>query len=172
MNLHRDIKRLAAVLGVTWFLTVSAAADLAPQPVLTDLQGEILELQDYRGRVVLLNFWATWCAPCLREMPELDQASRQIDPGRAAILGIAADDPTEAARFAEELQVGYRIASGEPDAVFAWTAALGNMALGLPFSVILDTDGEIRWHKSGGTVTAEEVVGLLEKLILEEGSQE
>lgn len=172
MSLRCHVRRLTALLGLLCLISSPATAELAPQPELTDLQGEALDLQDYRGRIVLLNFWATWCAPCLREMPELEQASQRIDGNRAAILGIAADDPAEAARFAEQLKIAYRIASGEPDAVFAWTAALGNLALGLPYSVIIDADGEIRWNRSGGTVTAEEVVGLIEQLILEDDGQE
>ena len=102
-------------------------------------------------------------------MPELDRVSREIDPDSAVVIGVAADDPAEVSKFVEKLQIGYRVASGDPDAVFAWTAALGNVALGLPFSVLLDAKGDVRWYKSGGTVTAEEVAGLIEQQVREQG---
>ena len=163
-----SFKRYAVLAGAALVLAATAAPAAAPQPALTDLQGEPFLLDDYRGRVVLLNFWATWCAPCLREMPELDRVAGEIDPERAVVLGVAADDPDEVSKFVEKLRIGYRVASGNPDDVFAWTAALGNAALGLPFSVLLDAAGDVRWLKSGGTVTAAEVTALIDQQLREQ----
>jgi thiol-disulfide isomerase/thioredoxin len=143
----------------------TAVAASPPQPPLTDLHGKPLSLEQYRGRVVLVNYWASWCAPCRKEMPELNLLSKQLDSKRAAVLGIAADEPAEVKAFLDKFPVGYRIVTGDPDAIFMWTEALGNETAGLPFSVLLDANGTVRWRKAGGTVDAQEVANLIKQLL-------
>jgi len=165
---NRTARTLIVGLSACFAFATAAAALSSPQPALADVAGEPLVLEEYRGKVVLVNFWATWCAPCLREMPELDLLAKQIDSSRAVVIGIAADDPVEVKAFADKLGVGYRIASGDPDAIFRWTAELGNVSLGLPFSVLLDADGAIRWRKSGGTISVEEATEIIEEVLANE----
>ena len=60
--------------------------ELAPEIVLQDLQGQTVKMSDYRGKVVILNFWASWCSPCKSEMPELDKAAQEFASGSDAVL--------------------------------------------------------------------------------------
>jgi thiol-disulfide isomerase/thioredoxin len=143
----------ALCLALVWASHATAAAQPAKAPALTDLRGAAFDLQALRGRVVLVNFWATWCAPCRREMPELNRLSGQLDPRDALIIGVAADEPAPVKAFVAKLGIHYPIATGNPDQIFGWTASLGNVTEGLPFSILMDQRGQIRWAHNGGGLT-------------------
>jgi thiol-disulfide isomerase/thioredoxin len=143
----------------------NASAPAAGTPALQDLSGKAFNLDRFRGRVVLLNFWATWCAPCRQEMPELNSLSQQLDPQRAVIVGIAADERAAVGPFVKTMAIRYPIAVGDPDQMFAWSAKLGNVTEGLPFSVLLDASGKVVWKKSGGALRAGEVLTLVNRTL-------
>jgi len=151
------------ILCALLLANAATAGALGPPP-LRDLRGQPASLARYGGRMQLLNFWATWCAPCRQEMPALDRLYGEVDARRIAIIGIAADDPVPVRAFVARLGIRYPIFSGDPDALFAWSAALGNVNAGLPFSVLLDDSGRVRWTKSGGLLTAAEVQAAIRKV--------
>jgi thiol-disulfide isomerase/thioredoxin len=167
-RLSGSLRCLPMVLA--WALVMSSVLDpaiasepAAAAPALIGLNGASTDLRRYRGRVILLNFWATWCAPCRQEMPALDRLSGQLDPRRAVIVGVAADERALVAPFVAKLGIHYPIAVGDPDQMFAWTASLGNVTEGLPFSVLLDGGGNVRWIQSG-TVRVADVKDRIEQL--------
>ncbi len=137
-----------AVIGLlaTASISVASAAD---HPALTMLDGNAASLDDFQGKSVLLNFWATWCGPCRKEMPELSHLAERLDPDKAVVLGVAADEMDGVAAFIAEVPVAYPIVVGDPDQLFMWSAELGNFVQGLPFSVLLDESGEPIWVKMG-----------------------
>ena len=139
-------RRAMLVVLAAAAVSVASAAD---HPALTLLEGEAASLDDYAGKSVLLNFWATWCGPCRKEMPELSHLAERLDPGKALVLGVAADEMAGVAAFIDEVPVAYPIAVGDPDQLFMWSAELGNFVQGLPFSVLLDETGEPVWIKMG-----------------------
>jgi thiol-disulfide isomerase/thioredoxin len=138
---------------------------LAKGPPLVSPAGTSAGLDAWRGRVVLVNFWATWCGPCREEMPDLDRLDATLDHQKAAIVGIAANEAAEVRTFLKRLPVRYPILVGAPDPVLAWSAQLGNRSLGLPFSVLVDGKGQIRWVKSGGRLTYDEARAEMLKLL-------
>lgn len=139
--------RLGVVgLLVTVAMSVATAAD---HPALTLLDGKDASLDSYAGRHVLLNFWATWCGPCRKEMPELSHLAERLDPEKAVVLGVAADDMDGVAAYVNEVPVAYSIVVGDPEKLFMWSAELGNFVQGLPFSVLLDGNGEPVWVRMG-----------------------
>ena len=157
-------RTLFAGLFLVTSLTVAQTADA---PALTDLKNQVVKLESYRSRVVLVNFWATWCAPCRQEMPELDQLATRYAQKKFTVLGVAADEPADVKTFVGKLGIHYPIAVGDPDQVFAWSARLGNQSEGLPFSILLDGSGKVRWSKSGGRISVAELQPVIDKLLVE-----
>jgi peroxiredoxin len=120
----------------------------APELTLPDLDGRPHRLADYRGRRVLLNLWASWCAPCLKEMPALAAAQAKFGDRGAIVLGIGMDEPARARAFLAAHPVGYPILLGRlepPDTA----TALGDADGVLPYSVLLDADGLVRAARRG-----------------------
>ncbi len=112
----------------------------APAFVRRDLNGQQLSLARLRGKVVLLNFWATWCGPCLTEMPEFMAWQRQFAAQGFQVVGISMDDDAAAARkLATKLKVDYPIAMGDPDLGRHYGGVLG-----LPLTFLIDRKGEVR----------------------------
>ena len=143
----------------------AASSPLLATPLLKDAAGHAARLDTYQGRVVLLNFWATWCVPCLAEMPELNRLSKSLDDKQAVVVGIAADELKEVQAFVKKLGIAYPIVVGDADQMFQWSATLGNVSEGLPYSVLIDRGGKIRWMKSGGRLTEKEARTEINKLL-------
>jgi peroxiredoxin len=116
----------------------------APDFSLETLDGEAIRLSDLRGKVVALNFWATWCAPCRLEMPDL-QARAEQHPDRLAVLGVDFDEsPEEVAAFRDELGVGFPLLL-DPGAEVQRLYRV----LGYPTTFFIDEQGIIRFHHIG-----------------------
>jgi thiol-disulfide isomerase/thioredoxin len=113
----------------------------APQLELKDTKGRALRLSDYKGRVVLLNFWATWCAPCQAEMPDLIKWQREYRRHGLQIIGVTypPDDPAEVRKFIKSVNVNYPIAFGEKQ-----TKAIFDEGATIPISVVIDKSGVVR----------------------------
>lgn len=112
--------------------------------------GGSLALASFKGKPLLLNFWATWCPPCVKEMPELDRFQTEFAPKGWQVLGLAIDGPTPVKEFLAKVPVGFGIGL----AGFGGTElgqALGNTAGGLPFSLLIDAQGRVRHRKMGAT---------------------
>jgi len=143
----------AAGVGVAWWRGRAAGTpDGAPPPTagshpvwsltLARPEGGELALASLRGRPLLLNFWATWCPPCVREMPEIDRFARQFGPNGWQVVGIAVDQAQPVRDFLARNAVGYPIALAGFDGV-ALSRQLGNDGGGLPFTVALDAAGKV-----------------------------
>ncbi len=112
----------------------------APDFTLIDLRGEPVSLSDYRGRPVILNFWASWCGPCKIEFPIFQDARERYSADGLEILGVVHDDSAEAAAAFVEEEASEWPALLDPDDV-AWSAYAG---LGLPTSFFIDREGVVR----------------------------
>ena len=103
-----------------------------------------------QGRPLLLNFWATWCPPCVQELPELAQFQREFRAQGWQVLGLAVDSPTPVREFLKKLPLDFDIGmAGLTGTELA--RKLGNTQGGLPFSVAFGVDGEVIWRKLGST---------------------
>ena len=142
---------LAASIAVATAQSAPPAENLlnkqAPDFTRHDLDGHALHLNAFRGKVVLLNFWATWCAPCQVEMPVFSAWQRQYGPQGLAIIGISMDDDAAAARqLVQRLKLDYPNAMGD--------ARLGlryGGVLGLPLSFLIDRNSVVRARFQGET---------------------
>jgi len=111
----------------------------APSVALKDITGQPLTLSEYKGRVVLLNFWATWCDPCRREIPRFVELQKKYRDRGFQVVGISLDDDAKAVPpFYEDHKMNYPVAVG--DAKLA--ESFGNI-LGLPVNFLIDRDGRI-----------------------------
>lgn len=123
-----------------------AVSPMAGQPLppltLTDLEGRRHSLASYRGHRLLINFWASWCTPCLREMPTLDAAQRKFADQGAIVLGIAMDQPSRIRAYLARQPVSYPILLGSMETP-STSRQLGDEAEILPFSVLVGADGRI-----------------------------
>ena len=112
--------------------------------------GGSLALAEFRGKPLVLNFWATWCAPCVREMPQFDRFHREYGPRGWQVVGLAIDGPTPVREFLARTPVGYPVGL----AGFGGTelsAALGDKTGVLPFTVMIDARGQLREAHAGET---------------------
>jgi thiol-disulfide isomerase/thioredoxin len=118
---------------------------LAPDFSLKDLEGKQVKLSDFRGKAVLLNFWATWCGPCKVEMPWFVELQKQYGPQGLEIVGVALDDSgkEEIQKFARDMGVNYTILQGQDDVGDAYGA------VGLPTTYYIDRTGKIIDSASG-----------------------
>lgn len=126
-----------------------------PLPALSlpDLDGTLHILSDYRGHRVLINFWASWCRPCLREMPALAEAQRTFGEHGTSVLGIAMDDRDQVRTFLAAHPVDYPILIGRLDPP-STSLQLGNRSQSLPYSVLVGDDGRIlATHTGAMTIT-------------------
>ena len=118
------------------------AARVLPDFVLSDLNGVPRPISDWSGQTLLINFWATWCAPCRREMPLLQKLHEELGNNGLQVIGIAIDRAADVSAFTTETGVTYPILVGQEDAIKV-TEGFGLVVLGLPFSVLADEDGQI-----------------------------
>ncbi len=123
---------------------VDAARLVATLPSfqLADRDGQIKSLQDWPDQALIVNFWATWCAPCRREIPLLQQLQREHGPEGFQVIGIAVDFRDKVLAYADEMRIEYPLLIGEQEALDA-AAAFGVEAVGFPFTVFSDRQGRI-----------------------------
>ncbi|MEK9720526.1 MAG: TlpA disulfide reductase family protein [Quisquiliibacterium sp.] len=130
------------------------ASDLLYALNLPDHLGKGFALDRLRGKVVVLNFWASWCPPCIEEMPELAELHREIAPRNGTVIGIGIDSPSNIRQFAENRPVPYPLlVAGLGGTELA--KRFGNQAGALPFTAVLDPQGRITLRKLGRIRLAE-----------------
>ncbi len=123
-------------------------ADVSPDFSLETLSGETFKLSDLRGKLVLVNFWATWCAPCLDEIPLLVEIQNRFASRGLQIVGPALDEPDRVRASLPRLKIQYPILIGE-EQIPVVMDALGDRLGALPFSVLISPGGNVLARKHG-----------------------
>lgn len=144
--------------GVAAWWQRRAAVGIYPAPLwalrLARPGGGELVLADLRGKPLLVNFWATWCAPCIREMPELDRFHRDFAPRGINVVGLAIDELAAVREFLARIRVGFPVGLAGLDGA-RLSHQLGNAEGGLPYSVLIGAEGRVLQRKLGATTYAE-----------------
>ena len=130
---------------------------------LTDTKGNEQSLAQWKGRVLVVNFWATWCVPCREEMPEFVKAQRELGDRGVQFVGIAIDQPDKIDAFAAELHLNYPALGGGYGAI-ELSKAMGNRLGALPFTVVVDRAGRVA-HTQLGPLKESNLRSILAQLL-------
>lgn len=146
VGLLRDVALLALLAAplmlVAGWLRGPTLPDQAPVFSLPDLDGRSVSLADYRGKTVVLNFWATWCGPCRVEAPSF-AAYAEAHPD-VVVLGLVADGPPQRVRVvSKDLGITYPVVQADEATLRAYGVSV------YPTTVIVDPDGSVRWAHAG-----------------------
>jgi len=138
---------------------------LAPNFELQSLEGKTIKLSDYRGKAVLLNFWATWCEPCKIEMPWFVELQNKYGPQGLQVLGVAMDDasPQDIAEFAKKMGVNYPIVIGKEKVGDDY----GGVQY-LPSTFYVGRDGKVL-NRVFGLVSRSEIEDNIQKALAQQG---
>lgn len=141
------IKIIALLLALCLAQGVQAADEISSAPLyqasFNDLAGQTVALAQFRGKVLVVNFWATWCPPCRKEIPDLIEVYEHYRERDVAFLGIAVEDNRELVQdFARTYGINYPLVADKALGI-ELMQQLGNQVAGLPFTLVLDTQGKI-----------------------------
>jgi thiol-disulfide isomerase/thioredoxin len=148
MRIGDFLTRRVATLALGTLLAMPALATPegpAPEFTLTGIDGKSVNLAQYRGQVVMINFWASWCAPCRQEMPLLEQMHRKYKPMGFTMLGVNVEpDSAKAVDWLKATPVSFPI-------LFDTTSEVSKLysVQGMPNTVIVDRKGNLRWLHRG-----------------------
>jgi peroxiredoxin len=140
-----------SVFGIRYYLSTNDSVDELPLQVSTqslfaaklrDESGTFQALGQWKGKLIVVNFWATWCPPCLEEMPELARLQDKYRERNVVVLGISTDELDKIQEFSREHPVSYPLFSGNLEAM-ELGISLGNDKGVLPYTVVINTDGTI-----------------------------
>jgi len=162
---------LAALAAGAWIAQARYAPRMPATSAVTELwqhdfpdtNGREQALSQWRGQIVVLNFWASWCSPCREEIPDFIALRAQYRPRNVEFVGIAIDNTANVTQFLQRLPVNYPILIGE-GAAHHLSRRLGNSSGALPYTVVLDRDGRVALRHLGRLPRA-----TLEKTLLEIG---
>lgn len=126
-----------------WQSASEDAVTLRPEFELPNLDGELKSITQWDGQIIALNFWASWCPPCIREIPHFVELQNEYADQGVQFIGVAVDRVEEARRFAEDLGMNYPLMYGVQRAMEV-SERYGNVTGTLPYTVLIDRDGAIR----------------------------
>jgi peroxiredoxin len=130
---------------------------------LPDASGREQPMSQWKGKVLVVNFWATWCVPCREEMPEFVKAQQEFGSRGLQFVGVAIDEPAKVERFAAELGLNYPALIGGYGAI-ELSKTLGNRLGALPFTVIVDRTGRIA-HTQLGPLKEASLRAIIDQLL-------
>lgn len=146
------------LLALSLLLCVPAGTALARPFEFTDMQGNPQHLNDYRGKWVLVNFWATWCPPCLEEIPDLVELHRAHSNKDLVVIGVVLDSSEKSVRkFIDRFKMNYPVVLGD----YALAAQVGEVEV-LPTSYLYNPQGELVSYQQG-MITRESVESYLQR---------
>ncbi|MCC7546986.1 MAG: redoxin family protein [Burkholderiales bacterium] len=161
----------AVSLAAGWFLhPANRGPDLPPgadkvlmQVSMPDLSGQNQGMAQWKGKVVLVNFWATWCAPCREEIPLLVKKQTELGASGLQVVGIAVDQADKVRQFAAEMGINYPVLIGDTEAIDLGRA-VGNELGGLPYTLVVDRSGRIA-RTELGTLSEDKIEDLVRPLL-------
>ena len=148
---NKQLKQLPPAPQTT---TKDLMGEPSPDFSLMDVSGQSRNVSEWQGKVLVINFWATWCPPCLEEIPHFINLQDKYGHQGLQFLGIALEGVDEVTSFANKIGINYPLLVGEQE-VIKLAGKFGNQIGGLPYTVILDKNGLINFIKIGPLSVAE-----------------
>jgi len=141
------------------FDNLKVVGKIRPDFSLPDINGQLRSVGEWDGKVLAVNFWATWCPPCLDEIPEFVLLQSKYETQGLQFVGVALHKPEEVRQFVIDNNMNYPVLAGEIE-VIKLAESLGNRTGALPYTVIIDRDGLIAYVKPGplSTEQAESII--------------
>lgn len=168
LSIGAAVLALAAGIWFAWS-TLERSGGATGQPAtallglsLPDPDGKEQALSQWKGKVLVVNFWATWCAPCREEMPMFTRVQQDTGAKGVQFVGIAVDQADKVKQFANELGLNYPTLIGGYGAM-ELSKSLGNTIMALPFTVIVDREGRVA-HTQLGPLKQEQLMSILREL--------
>ncbi len=131
---------------------------------LADLDDKKHSLAQWRGKVIVLNFWATWCPPCREEIPLFIAMQKQYAANGLQVIGVAVDNKTAVMVYRQSTNINYPLLLGDEDQIMQIMARYGNRMGSLPYTVIMDREGQFAVRKLGA-FSRDELKYVLEPLL-------
>lgn len=157
---------LALGVGLTARFFISPVQQSTPlmEFNLPDTVGKTHNSTEWQGKIRIINFWATWCSPCRKEIPEFIALQEKYAAKNVQFIGIAIDDQKAVSEYLKTITINYPILIGG-DAAMAMAQQLGNRIGALPYTVVVDTEGKVI-HQQAGEFATEQVMKVITPLIL------
>jgi thiol-disulfide isomerase/thioredoxin len=143
---------LAGVFSSQWISQTGVASDPSIKAFFANTwrapDGQSVNSENWRGKVLVINFWASWCPPCVEEMPALDKIAQEYASKNVLIVGIGIDSPSNIRDFLQKTPISYPIVIGGPEGSNL-SKQMGNSQGALPYTVVINTKGKSTYTKLG-----------------------
>jgi thiol-disulfide isomerase/thioredoxin len=143
--------------------SVNVIGALRPEFAMRDIDNEMRNIKEWDGKVILVNFWATWCPPCRKEIPAFIELQTQYQEQGFQIVGIAIDNEEAVKDFVDTMGINYPIMAAELEAM-ELSRRYGNRVNALPFSVFIGRDGKIAYSRAG-EISKQDTEAVINKLL-------
>lgn len=171
------MKKTTLIIAVAAFALISGmkartmitAARAEAQPIslpdfkMPDSSGQERSIKEWQGKILIINFWATWCPPCMKEMPAFEAMQQEFGNKGVQFIGIALDDPEPVKEFINKKKITYPILIGQ-DSGTKIAHDLGNVINTVPFTVIFDKKGQLL-KRQMGTLDREQLLEIIKPLL-------
>lgn len=171
MNKNTALILIAGVIALTGGIFVQRLSTAEPIEVimpalefsLPDLNGKQRSITEWQGKIRIINFWATWCPPCLKEIPEFIKLQNQFDDKGIQFIGIAIEDKQAVEEYLNTININYPILIGGDEAINL-SHQLGNIVNAVPFSLIINKQGQII-HRQPGELSKEKILEVISPIL-------
>lgn len=169
---HTSILFAAAVLALSGGLLLSQMTESTkPSSVnpaqlnfsLPDLSGKSQPISRWQGKTLVINFWATWCPPCLKEIPEFIKLQAELANANVQFIGIAIEEKEPVRDYLETIAINYPILIGGDEGI-SLSSQLGNIIGAVPFTIVVNEKGQIS-HRHPGELSREKLLAILNPLL-------
>lgn len=157
------MKQTLLILLFSLFCFHAQADDTLPTFAFPDTEEKVHNISQWSGKTLVLNFWATWCQPCLKEIPEFVQLQTQFAAKNVQFVGIAIDELPAVARFKETAKMNYPVLVASEWEGFNLSQQLGNSANTVPYTIVVNPAGQIIYRHAGAVKKEDLLAVILQK---------